>query len=110
MVLKTLVLPAPFGPMTAVIWPGAAANDTPRSAWMPPKRRSTPWTSSDRPGAVACTGSPAARAPIAGTARSDASTGTAVAAGVGMRWRNDLAARRHGNAVGRDAEIVHYRI
>src|SRR6185369_16480317 len=49
MVLKTLVLPAPLGPITAVICPGAAANETLRSAWMPPKRRSTPSTASDRP-------------------------------------------------------------
>src|SRR6516225_2736076 len=52
MVLKTLVLPAPLGPITEVICPGAAVKETPRSAWMPPKRRSTPSTASDAPGAA----------------------------------------------------------
>src|SRR5262249_5357697 len=38
MQLSTLVLPAPFGPMSAKSSPGATVNDTPSSTVRPPKR------------------------------------------------------------------------
>ena len=50
--MNTLVLPAPFGPMIAVMRPGAAAKLTPRKAWMPPKLKSTASTASARPAAA----------------------------------------------------------
>src|SRR5579871_165475 len=39
MQLSTLVLPAPFGPISAKSSPGAAANDTSSSTTSPPNRR-----------------------------------------------------------------------
>src|SRR5690349_21574107 len=39
MQLSTLVLPAPFGPISARSSPGAAANDTSSSTTRPPNRR-----------------------------------------------------------------------
>src|SRR6201994_2214395 len=39
MQLSTLVLPAPFGPISAMSSPGAAANETSSSTTSPPNRR-----------------------------------------------------------------------
>ena len=36
--LKTVVLPAPFGPMTEKIWPGSTDKSTALTAVMPPNR------------------------------------------------------------------------
>ena len=36
--LKSVVLPAPFGPISPTMCPGATSNDTPSSAMMLPKR------------------------------------------------------------------------
>jgi len=36
--LKSVVLPAPFGPMTALIMPGSTRKLTSFTAWSPPKR------------------------------------------------------------------------
>ena len=36
--LKSVVLPAPFGPITPWIWPRSTASETPSSTTMPPKR------------------------------------------------------------------------
>jgi hypothetical protein len=47
MTLRTVVLPAPFGPMTLVIWPGCAAKLRLVAAFIPPKAMLTPDTSSD---------------------------------------------------------------
>ena len=44
--LKSVVLPAPFGPMSPTMWPAATENDTLSSAVMPPKRTVTPSTRS----------------------------------------------------------------
>src|SRR4051812_28916254 len=44
--LNRVVLPAPFGPMRPVILPGSALNDTSSTATLPPKRTTTPSTSS----------------------------------------------------------------
>src|SRR5687767_10955869 len=38
MALKTVVLPAPFGPMIEKIWPGWTARSTPLTAVTPPNR------------------------------------------------------------------------
>src|SRR5215203_3014624 len=46
MQLSTLVLPAPFGPISANSSPAATANDTPSSTVSPPKRRLSAATSS----------------------------------------------------------------
>src|SRR5262245_41952745 len=43
---NSVVLPAPFGPISPVMRPAAAANDTWSSATRPPKRRETPSTRS----------------------------------------------------------------
>ena len=40
--LNSVVLPAPFGPMTAVTEPGAIVNDTSSSAVSPPNRICSP--------------------------------------------------------------------
>jgi hypothetical protein len=32
---KSVVLPAPFGPMMAVTWPGSTSRSTPSTAWTP---------------------------------------------------------------------------
>src|SRR3546814_10754846 len=47
--LKVVVLPAPLGPMSAWIRPLATARSTSCTARMPPKRFSTPATSSTGP-------------------------------------------------------------
>ena len=39
MQLSTLVLPAPFGPISANSSPASTANDTPSSTVRPPKRK-----------------------------------------------------------------------
>src|SRR6185503_13089735 len=44
MQLKSVVLPAPFGPISPTIWPGATSKDTLSSATMPPKRTLTSCT------------------------------------------------------------------
>ena len=44
--LKIVVLPEPFGPISAVIEPSGTANDAPSTARTPPKRISRPFTSS----------------------------------------------------------------
>src|SRR5438128_4907907 len=41
MTLKSVVLPAPFGPRIARRSPGATSRSTSRTAWRPPKRRPT---------------------------------------------------------------------
>ncbi|MOA17471.1 hypothetical protein D3C78_1377320 [compost metagenome] len=46
MVLNSDVLPAPFGPMTVVMVPGATLSPTPVSALTPPNAKVTPSTSS----------------------------------------------------------------
>jgi hypothetical protein len=51
MTLNTVVLPAPFGPMTPTTWPSGTAKETSSSASRPPKRTLTFCT--DRPGAGA---------------------------------------------------------
>jgi hypothetical protein len=43
MQLKSEVFPAPFGPITAVIEPGATENETSVSAFRPPNASDTPW-------------------------------------------------------------------
>src|SRR5207247_10380495 len=40
--LKSVVLPAPFGPRIARRSPGATSRSTSRTAWRPPKRLPTP--------------------------------------------------------------------
>src|SRR5947207_361229 len=49
MIDKSVVLPAPFGPMIATTSPGAAASETPRSATRSPKRLSIARASSRTP-------------------------------------------------------------
>src|SRR5213593_2510452 len=44
--LKNVVLPAPFGPMIAAIWPRATPSVTPATAWKPSKALRTLRTSS----------------------------------------------------------------
>src|SRR5882672_1923220 len=44
MQLKSVVLPAPFGPISPTIWPGATSKETLSSATMPPKRTQTSCT------------------------------------------------------------------
>src|SRR3954468_971836 len=44
--LNSVVLPAPFGPMSPVTWPGAADSETSSTATLPPKRTMTSSTSS----------------------------------------------------------------
>ena len=46
MVLNSEVLPAPFGPMTVVMEPGATRKPTPVSALTPPNASVTPSASS----------------------------------------------------------------
>jgi hypothetical protein len=46
MVLNSEVLPAPLGPITAVIEPGCTSKPTPVSAFTPPKASVTPSTCS----------------------------------------------------------------
>ena len=46
MVLNSDVLPAPLGPMTVVMDPGATRKPTPLSALTPPNANVTPSTSS----------------------------------------------------------------
>src|SRR3989442_3675834 len=43
--LKNVVLPAPFGPMSARISPAGSANETSSTAWTPPNDFRTPTTS-----------------------------------------------------------------
>src|SRR5690349_6534944 len=43
---NVVVLPAPFGPSSAVISPASAANVTDRTAWIPPNRTERLLTSS----------------------------------------------------------------
>src|SRR4051794_5572763 len=52
MQLKSVVLPAPFGPIRPTMRPGATPNETPSSATMPPKRTRTFSTRSS--GALFC--------------------------------------------------------
>ena len=47
MTLNSVVLPAPFGPISPVIVPGSAETDASSTAVMPPKRTVTPVTSSN---------------------------------------------------------------
>ena len=47
--LKSVVLPAPLGPIRPAICPASTPNDTPSRATMPPKRTDTSDTSSSRP-------------------------------------------------------------
>src|ERR1700720_3807306 len=42
MTLKSVVLPAPFGPRTARLSPCATSRSTSRTAWRPPNRRPIP--------------------------------------------------------------------
>src|SRR5262249_7199096 len=42
---KSVVLPAPFGPMSPTTSPGATSRLAPRTAWSPPNRFRTPATS-----------------------------------------------------------------
>src|SRR5215468_4904621 len=42
MTLKSVVLPAPFGPRMPRRSPGATSRSTSLTAWSPPKRRPTP--------------------------------------------------------------------
>src|SRR5438552_10244409 len=58
MQLKSVVLPAPFGPISPAMRPGATSKDTPSSATMPPKRTDTSRTLSS---GLAPLGSDAAR-------------------------------------------------
>src|SRR5215208_960833 len=44
--LNSVVLPAPFGPITLRISPGSSARSTPSTAWTPPKCRFSPRISS----------------------------------------------------------------
>src|SRR5690348_15369123 len=46
MMPKSVVLPAPFGPIKAVISPSRATSDASSTAVRPPNRLVTPWTSS----------------------------------------------------------------
>ena len=46
MQLNSVDLPEPFGPITPRISPSRTSNDTPRTAWMPPKDFSMSRTSS----------------------------------------------------------------
>ncbi len=39
--LKSVVLPAPFGPIRPTIWPGSTSSETSSIATIPPKRRVT---------------------------------------------------------------------
>src|ERR1700755_1021039 len=41
MIENKVVLPAPFGPMSAMIWPVAIRNDAPSTTSKPPKRLET---------------------------------------------------------------------
>src|SRR5262245_15234204 len=52
MQLKSVVLPAPFGPIRPTMRPGATPKETPSSATMPPKRTRTSCTRSSA--AVSC--------------------------------------------------------
>src|SRR3954470_22401030 len=45
MTLNSVVLPAPFGPISPVMWPASAVKDTSVTALMPPKRTATSRTS-----------------------------------------------------------------
>ncbi len=45
MISIVVVLPAPFGPSSAVTWPGAAVKLTPATAVKPPYRLTRPSTS-----------------------------------------------------------------
>jgi hypothetical protein len=58
--LKTVVFPAPFGPISPTISPGCTSNETPSRATTPPNRRVT--FSTTRRGAATVGGSYAARA------------------------------------------------
>src|SRR5689334_5650176 len=58
MQLKSVVLPAPFGPIRPTMRPGATSNDTPSSATMPPKRTATSCTRSSACPASAVKGTP----------------------------------------------------
>src|SRR5262245_28145032 len=49
MQLKSEVLPEPLGPITARVSPSARVTPTPPSAWIPPKARDRPLTSSSAP-------------------------------------------------------------
>src|SRR6059036_943560 len=43
---RTVVLPAPFGPMTDMIWPASTSRLTRVTAWTPPNDFDTSWISS----------------------------------------------------------------
>src|SRR5690349_18451144 len=47
---KSVLLPAPFGPINPVTWPRSAVTVTPSSARLPPKATVTPLASSDATG------------------------------------------------------------
>src|SRR6476620_5306814 len=74
--LKRVVLPAPFGPISPTMRPGATENETLSSAVMPPKRTVTSATSSK-----ACGGADASMGASCGwlTIRHDLRNGTGVA-------------------------------
>ncbi len=46
---NVVVLPAPFGPIRPRVSPALTSNDTPRTAWMPPKLLTIPSASSSAP-------------------------------------------------------------
>ena len=46
--LNSVVLPAPFGPITPWIWPRSTASETPSRTTMPPKRLASASTASKR--------------------------------------------------------------
>src|SRR6266545_4720267 len=55
--LKSVVLPAPFGPRIARLSPGSTSSVTSRTAWRPPNRRPTPRRRSVGPACSAGAGS-----------------------------------------------------
>src|SRR5262245_36818252 len=58
---RSVVLPAPFGPMTDTIDPCRTAKSTPRTACTPPKDFDVPWTSSCKSGPAAPRSTPSAQ-------------------------------------------------
>ena len=80
MTLKSVVLPAPFGPMMPWMAPSATVRLTSSTALRPPKARTTPSsTSSGRPDAGARAAGTAAVVPPAATgSRGEAGTPSAL--------------------------------
>src|SRR6478752_2531216 len=53
MVFRSVLLPAPLAPITAMIWPASTLSETPNSAWQSPPTASTaPTPTSPRLGAA----------------------------------------------------------